>query len=233
MADMTALCALADRHGLGLIEDACQAHGASRDGHRAGASGTAAAFSFYPAKNLGAFGDAGAVVTNDAGVAEMVRALREHGQRGKYRHEVQGYTARLDTIQALVLSIKLPLLDGWNEERRAAAEYYAEQLSSLGDLSLPQVKAGSAPVWHLYVVRTSDPAGLAEFLAGRNVATGRHYPEAIQLSQAYRHLGDGVGSFPVAETLAREGLSLPIFPGISEAELTAVVQGIRAYFDRG
>lgn len=233
MADLTALSALADRHDLGIIEDACQAHGASRDGRRAGAVGTAAAFSFYPAKNLGAFGDAGAVVTDDVNVAEMVRALREHGQRGKYQHELQGYTARLDTIQALVLSIKLPLLDGWNEERRTAAEYYTEHLSGFGDLSLPQVAPGSAPVWHLYVVRTADPADLAGWLAGRGVATGRHYPEAIHLSRAYRHLGAGVGSYPVAEALAREGLSLPIFPGIREAELDAVVQGVRAYFDRG
>jgi dTDP-4-amino-4,6-dideoxygalactose transaminase len=230
---MTALCALADRHGLGLIEDACQAHGASRDGHRAGVTGTAAAFSFYPAKNLGAFGDAGAVVTDDAGLAETVRALREHGQRAKYQHDLQGYTARLDTIQALVLAIKLPLLNEWNNERGTAARYYGEQLSDLGDLVLPQVLEGSKPVWHLYVVRTADPVRLAEWLGERGIATGRHYPEAIHLSRAYQHLGDGGGSFPVAEALAREGLSLPLFPGITEAELSTVVQGIRAYFDRG
>jgi dTDP-4-amino-4,6-dideoxygalactose transaminase len=232
LADMSALSALADRRGLGLVEDACQAHGASRDGHRAGATGIAAAFSFYPAKNLGAFGDAGAVVTDDAELADTVRALREHGQREKYRHQLQGYTARLDTIQALVLALKLPLLDDWNDERRAAARFYGEQLAGLGDLVLPRVAERSNPVWHLYVVRTADPAGLADRLAERGVATGRHYPEAIHLSGAYRHLGREAGSFPVAEALAREGLSLPIFPGITEAELSAVVEGIRAYFDR-
>jgi dTDP-4-amino-4,6-dideoxygalactose transaminase len=233
MADMTALNALSARHRLSVIEDACQAHGASRDGRRAGATGTAAAFSFYPAKNLGAFGDAGAVVTDDAEVAETIRALREHGQRGKYQHDLEGYTARLDTIQALVLAIKLPLLDEWNEERRTAARYYGEHLAGLGDLVLPHVPEGSNPVWHLYVVRAADPVGLAEWLAERGVATGRHYPEAIHLSRAFEHLGHGVGSFPVAEALAREGLSLPIFPGITEAELSAVVQGIRAFFARG
>ena len=192
MADMTALHGLAARHRLSVIEDACQAHGASRDGRRAGATGTAAAFSFYPAKNLGAFGDAGAVVPDDADVAETVRALREHGQRGKYQHDLEGYTARLDTIQALVLAIKLPLLDEWNEERRTAARYYGEQLAGVGDLVLPHVPEGSNPVWHLYVVRAADPAGLAERLAERGVATGRHYPEAIHLSRAFAHLGNGV-----------------------------------------
>ena len=231
MADMRALVSLAEGRGLDIVEDACQAHGASRDGIRSGCAGRAAAFSFYPGKNLGAFGDAGAVVTDDAELAATVRALREHGQRRKYEHELQGYTARLDTIQAIVLGLKLPLLDGWNEQRREVARFYGESLAGVGDLVLPHVAPGSDPVWHLYVVRTADPVGLAEWLAGRGVATGRHYPQPIHLSRAYRDLGGGPGSYPVAEALAREALSLPIFPGITEAELTAVVEGVQTYFD--
>ena len=233
LADMRALQGLAERHGLALVEDACQAHGAERDGVRAGAGGLAGAFSFYPAKNLGAIGDAGALATDDAELAATVRALREHGQSRKYRHDLEGYTARLDTIQALVLELKLRLLDGWNEERRAAARFLSEGLAAVGDLVLPAVAPGSEPVWHLYVVRTPDPDSLARFLGERGIATGRHYPDPVHLSPAYASLGYASGAFPVAEQVAREGLSLPIFPGISEAQLTAVVEGVRAYFNRG
>jgi dTDP-4-amino-4,6-dideoxygalactose transaminase len=231
VADMQGLRRLADRRGLHLIEDACQAHGAERDGLRAGATGDAAAFSFYPGKNLGAAGDAGALVTAADAVAEYVRALREHGQTAKYVHRYEGYTARLDTVQALVLSHKLPYLDGWNAERRAAADYYSARLEGIGDLTLPSVPAGSSPVWHLYVIRTREPERLAEFLRGRAVGTGRHYPEPVHLTAAYAHLGYGPGDFPVAEALAREALSLPLFPGITEAQLDAVVEGVRSFFD--
>ena len=156
-ADMLALGALAARHELAIVEDACQAHGAERDGIRAGAYGRAAAFSFYPGKNLGAFGDAGALTTNDEALAERVRSLREHGQRTKYAHDVIGYTSRLDTIQALVLLAKLESLDSWNEERRQLALYYLDALAGVGDLELPPVAPNSVPVWHLFVVRTATP----------------------------------------------------------------------------
>ncbi len=233
LADMKILQDVAGRHGIEIIEDACQAHGASRDGHRAGIAGVAGAFSFYPAKNLGAFGDAGALVTSSSELASQVRALREHGQRDKYRHELEGYTARLDTIQALVLLRKLPLLDGWNEERRAAASFYLDALEGIGDLRLPPVPEGSRPVWHLFVVRTADPDRLAKFLGDRGVQTGRHYPEPPHLSTAYAWLGYERGSFPVAEALAQEVLSLPIFPGITEAQLERVASEVRAYFAHG
>jgi dTDP-4-amino-4,6-dideoxygalactose transaminase len=233
MADMQSLRSLADTAGLSIVEDACQAHGAERDGLRAGAAGLAGAFSFYPAKNLGAMGDAGALTTDDASLAETVRALREHGQQRKYHHDLEGYTARLDTIQATVLELKLRLLDGWNEERRAAASFLTEGLAGVGDLVLPEVAPGSTPVWHLYVVRTAEPEALAAFLGERGIATGRHYPEPVHLAPAYAHLGYTEGSFPVAEQAAREGLSLPMFPGISEAQLTAVADGVRAFFSRG
>lgn len=231
MADIRALEALARENGLSLVEDACQAHGAERDGLRAGSVGAAAAFSFYPGKNLGAAGDAGAFVTNDGDLATRVRALREHGQTAKYVHALEGWTARLDTIQAVVLSHKLPWLDGWNEQRRTAAAFYAEALAGVGDLRLPTIASGSAPVWHLYVVRTADPTALALFLRERGVGTGRHYPDPVHLTDAYRSLGYRQGDFPVAEALARECLSLPIFPGIEEEQLAAVVEGVRSFFD--
>jgi dTDP-4-amino-4,6-dideoxygalactose transaminase len=230
MADMKRLQGLVRRLGIALVEDACQAHGASRDGLLAGAAGDAAAFSFYPTKNLGAIGDAGALVTDDDGLAARVRALREHGQTSKYEHAVEGYTARLDTIQALVLLRKLPLLDGWNEERRAAAQFYDDALAGVGDLTLPPVAAESAPAWHVYVVRTADPAALAESLRTRGIASGRHYPVPPHRSPAYEHLSLPAGSFPVAESLSATGLSLPIFPGVTEAQLAAVVDGVHSYF---
>ena len=230
-ADLLPLRGVAEAARLLLVEDACQAHGAVRDGLRAGSAGTFAAFSFYPAKNLGAAGDAGALVTNDESVTAKVRALREHGQTAKYIHAREGWTARLDSIQALVLLHKLPLLDRWNDERRQAARYYAEALAGVGDLVLPPVARGSSPVWHLYVVRTADPETLATSLCEHGIGTGRHYPEPVHLTAAYGHLGYRRGEFPVAEALARGCLSLPIFPGITEAQLETVAAGVRAFFD--
>jgi dTDP-4-amino-4,6-dideoxygalactose transaminase len=231
LADMGAVRALARGNGLFVVEDACQAHGARRDGHLAGSSGDAAAFSFYPAKNLGAFGDAGALVTDDEAVAELARAMREHGQRRKYDHELVGYTARLDAIQAAVLARKLPHLDDWNESRRAAARYYSEMLEGIGDLRLPPTPPGSDPVWHLYVVRTGDPGRLAEHLAAAGIASGRHYPRTPHLTAAYASLRLRRGAFPIAEALADEGLSLPIFPGMTEDQLASVVRSVREFFD--
>jgi dTDP-4-amino-4,6-dideoxygalactose transaminase len=231
LADMTAVRELARGKGLFVVEDACQAHGAVRDGQRAGSSGDAAAFSFYPAKNLGAFGDAGALVTNDQALADRVRALREHGQRRKYDHELLGYTARLDALQAAVLVRKLPYLDEWNESRRAAARFYSESLEGIGDLRLPPTPPQSEPVWHLYVIRTADAGGLVEHLAAAGIASGRHYPTSPHLTPAYASLGFHRGAFPVAEALADEALSLPIFPRMTEAQLHAVVKAVEEYFD--
>jgi dTDP-4-amino-4,6-dideoxygalactose transaminase len=230
LADMKALAGIQARHALPILEDACQAHGAGRDGVRAGVGGVAGAFSFYPAKNLGAMGDAGALVTNDAELASRVRALREHGQRAKYMHDYAGYTARLDTIQALILLHKLPHLDCWNEQRRELARLYTDGLAGIGDLGLPRVADGSDPVWHLYVVRTAEPERLADHLALRGIATGRHYPQPPHLSPAYASLGYRSGSFPVAEALAREVISLPLFPGMTESQLAAVVDAVSDYF---
>jgi dTDP-4-amino-4,6-dideoxygalactose transaminase len=232
LADLAALGALAAARDLVLLEDACQAHGARRDGVRSGTVGAAAAYSFYPGKNLGALGDAGALVTDDDGLAARVRGLREHGQRRKYEHQTIGWTARLDTIQAAALLRKLPFLDGWNDQRRAAADLYADGLDGVGDLTLPDV-SDRGQVWHLFVVRTGDPAGLAAHLAERGIGSGRHYPEPPHLSVAYASLGLPPGSFPVAERLSREVLSLPIFPGITEGQVESVVDAVRSWFERG
>ena len=226
MADMRGLGEL----GLPIIEDACQAHGAVRDGATAGELGLAAAFSFYPGKNLGAFGDAGTLVADDDDLVARVQALREHGQRAKDDHELIGFTARLDTIQAIVLSRKLPLLDAWNNQRRSAAALYSQALDGVGDIELPPVAPNSDPVWHLYVIRTADPQALALHLRDREIGTGFHYPEPAHLSKAYRSLGYAEGSFPVAEASAGRVLSLPMFPGITESQIEAVVDGVRAFF---
>jgi dTDP-4-amino-4,6-dideoxygalactose transaminase len=232
LADMERLVPLAGgSRGIAIVEDAAQAHGARRDGWRAGAAGTIGCFSFYPAKNLGALGDAGAATTDDPDLAARLRALREHGQYEKYDHSLDGYTARLDTIHALALLHKLPLLDGWNEARRATAAFYAHGLAGVGDLRLPPVPEGSRPAWHLFVIRTADPEALASFLLERGISSGRHYPQAIHLAPALAELGHAPGEFPVAEALAAEGLSLPIYPGISEEQQEAVVSGMRAYFE--
>jgi dTDP-4-amino-4,6-dideoxygalactose transaminase len=232
MADMRELSRIAEAHDLEIVEDACQAHGARRDGLSAGHAARAAAFSFYPAKNLGAMGDAGALVTGDAELATHVRALREHGETSKYHHEYVGYTARLDTIQAIVLLEKLALLDEWNRQRREAARFYEQSLSEIDDLRLPPVPVGSEPAWHLYVVRTAQPDLLAAFLADRGIQTARHYPQPPHLAPAYRTLGFAQGDFPVAEALASEALSLPLYPGISEAQLESVCEAVHEYFHR-
>jgi dTDP-4-amino-4,6-dideoxygalactose transaminase len=233
LADMNALLELADKRGLAIVEDACQAHGASREGQRAGIGGLAGAFSFYPGKNLGAMGDAGALVTDDAELAGTMRALREHGQTAKYKHELEGWTARLDTIQAIVLLRKLPFLDAGNDERRTAAARYTESLEGIGDIQVPTIAAGSEPVWHLYVIRTERRDELARHLELNGIQTGVHYPEPPHLIAPYAYLGYGRGSFPVAEALAEQVLSLPIFPGITDQQVSAVVDCVAAFFARG
>ena len=232
MADVVTLRAVAARHDIRLVEDACQAHGATRDGVRAGAAGDAAAFSFYPSKNLGAFGDAGAVTTNRRDIAERVAALREHGQRTKYEHDSEGYTSRLDTIQAAVLVRKLPHLETWNEQRRNAAEFYCAELANTGDLRLPVSAVGSSSAWHLFVVRTDERQQLEAHLLRRGVLVGRHYPYAVPFTAAYDWLNYERGAFPVAEALAQDALSLPLFPGITDAQLEHVVGEIKRYFSR-
>jgi dTDP-4-amino-4,6-dideoxygalactose transaminase len=231
MADMEGMLAISDRHDVPVIEDAAQAHGSERGDRRAGATGVAAGFSFYPGKNLGAMGDAGALVTNDARIAARVRALREHGQSRKYHHDEIGWTARLDTIQAAVLLRKLPALSAGNQARGDAAILYSEALTGIGDLVLPRSAPASRHVWHLYVIRTADPLGLGRHLAEQGISTGRHYPVPLHLTDAYASLGYSRGAFPVAERLGEECLSLPIFPGITENQIATVVDAVRSWFD--
>ena len=233
MVDVAALAGVAADHGLLVLEDACQAHGAVRDGVRAGAAGTAAAFSFYPSKNLGAMGDAGALVTDDPDLASRVRALRSHGETSRYHSEYIGYTARLDALHAVVLSLKLPHLTAWNTEREAAACWYTQALAGVGDLRLPVVVPGATHVWHLYTVRTAHPEKLGDFLARQGIGTGRHYPEPPPLSPAFSSFGFRPGQFPVAEAIASETISLPIFPGITESQLKSVAFAVRTFFERG
>ena len=231
MADVRALLGISARSGLPLIEDACQAHGADRDGFRAGSIGSFAGFSFYPGKNLGAMGDAGALTTSSSAIAERARALREHGQRTKYHHDEVGFTSRLDTIQALILLRKLPLLDVWTAERRKAASSYMAALRGIGDIELPPVPAGSNPVWHLFPVRTRRAQDLAVHLQELGISTGRHYPVPVHLTGAFTSLGYPRGTFPVAEALAEELVSLPMFPGLREDQLDRIVGAVRSFFD--
>jgi dTDP-4-amino-4,6-dideoxygalactose transaminase len=233
LADIRRVQEIAGRHGLIVVEDACQAHGAMRDGIRAGTAGLAGAFSFYPGKNLGAFGDAGALVTSDPVLAENMRMLREHGQRQKYRHEQIGYTSRLDTVQALVLLCKLPHLDAWNAQRRELAARYEAGLATIGDIRLPPVPAGSEPVWHLYVLRTARRDELAAHLRSQGIGVGLHYPQPPHLSPAYAELGFGAGAFPLTEALSRELLSLPLFPGMTDEQLDTVVAAVTRFFAGG
>ncbi len=210
-AEMDDLVEVARRHGLVVIEDACQAHGARYRGRRAGSLGDAAAFSFYPSKNLGAAGDGGAVTTNDPEVAATIRTLRNYGQRAKYEHVAVGYNRRLDTLHAGVLRVKLRSLDEWNSRRQACAAEYQRLLDDL-----PVVTPYESPhvehVWHVYQIRVEDRDRLAARLNEQRIATSVHYPVPIHLQDAYRGLGHGVGDFPVSEEDARRTLSLPMHP---------------------
>ena len=229
-ADMEPILEMARRHGLKVIEDACQAHGASCGGRRAGSIGDAAAFSFYPGKNLGAFGDAGAVVTHDAKLAERIRTLRNYGSARKYYHDELGENSRLDTLQAAVLSVKLNDLDRGNEARRAAAAYYTETLCAIGDLVTPAVRAGAGHVFHLYVIRTARRDELRAFLTERGVDCLIHYPVPVHLQKAYASGCRVAGDLRQTEELAGQILSLPLFPGITEEQMAYVCETIRAFY---
>jgi dTDP-4-amino-4,6-dideoxygalactose transaminase len=228
-AQMDALLDVARQHKLIVIEDAAQAHGAAIRGKRAGAVGNAAAFSFYPGKNLGAFGDGGAITTNDASVADRVRMLRNYGSRTKYQHELLGYNSRLDPLQAALLSVKLRYVDEWNERRRTTARYYSESLIDVHGLQLPDESPDVEQVWHLYVIRHRDRDRLRAHLEKQGVGTLIHYPIPPHLSPAYASLGYEQGDFPIAEELARTVLSLPIGPHLTRADAAYVVESIRSF----
>lgn len=236
-ADMDPILELAERYGLPVIEDACQAHGAEyfsrKDGcwKKAGSMGRAAAFSFYPGKNLGACGEGGAVTTSDANLAKTIRMLRDHGQNQKYFHEREGFNGRLDAIQAGILQIKLRRLANWNEGRREAASRYRDLFVASGSDLPPCEPDWATSVYHLFVIRVQDRSGLMQHLAQANIGTGIHYPVPLHLQNAYRILGYKEGDFPVSESVAAEIVSLPMFPTLRPDQQERVAREVMNFLE--
>jgi dTDP-4-amino-4,6-dideoxygalactose transaminase len=220
-ADMAPVLAIARRHGLIVIEDACQAHGAEYDGQRAGGLGDLGCFSFYPGKNLGACGEGGLVLARDAAHAKKVRMLRDWGQERKYEHVLPGFNFRMDALQGAILRVKLRRLEEWTEKRRAAAKRYARLLADCG-VGIPAEASYARHVYHVYAIRTDDRPRLQDALHAEQIQTGIHYPIPVHLQPAYASLGYTQGDFPETEAAAREVLSLPMFPELTEAQQTRV-----------
>lgn len=229
MADMTPIMEAAAEYHLTVIEDASQSHGATDHGRIAGSIGHAGCFSFYPGKNLGAYGEAGAVVTNDDALAQRMRIFRDHGQRAKYFHQMIGWNSRMDGIQGAVLSVKLRHIDAWNEQRRIAGREYQERLKRVQGLLLPTERRGAGHVYHIYAIRTDHRDELIDFLKARDIHCAIHYPVPIHLQEAYSQMNLGEGSFPVAEKCAKEIVSLPMFPELTTAQITAVCTAIEDF----
>jgi len=237
MADMDPILELAERYNLFVVEDACQAHGAEyfsskeKRWRKAGSMGRAAAFSFYPGKNLGACGEAGAVTTDDEKIALCVRMLRDHGQAQKYYHDLEGYNSRLDAIQAGVLRAKLPYLAEWNRKRREVAVGYHQLLQPLAEIIMPPYEPSSSnAVYHLYVIRSKDRDGLQRHLAEAGIGTGVHYPVALHLQKAYLDMGYKEGDFPISERAAAEVLSLPMYPQLRLEQQQRVAKEVFDFF---
>jgi dTDP-4-amino-4,6-dideoxygalactose transaminase len=231
-ADMDMIVEIARKHGLKVIEDAAQAHGALYKGRKCGSLGDAAAFSFYPGKNLGAFGDGGAVTTNDPVLADKLFSLRNYGSPRRYHHELLGENSRLDTVQAAVLSVKLWSLDKWNASRHRVAARYADRLSSCDAIRLPFVNEYAEPVHHLYVIRAENRDGLMAHLQEKGIGCIIHYPIPIHLQEAYASKGWKQGDFPVAEKAALEILSLPLFPTMTDDQVDYVVDMVKEFFEQ-
>ena len=221
-ADLDPILTMARKHGLRILEDAAQAHGARYKGKRIGGHGDAVAWSFYPGKNLGALGDAGAVTTNDPELADRVRVLRNYGSRIKYVNDVKGYNSRLDPVQAVVLRVKLRHLDEWNARRTAIAAHYTAELAGIG-LVLPEVPKWVEPVWHVYVVQHTERDRLQEALQKAGIGTLIHYPIPPHLQKAYCDAGYAAGRFPIAESMANHLLSLPMGPQLDDADVTVAI----------
>lgn len=232
-ADMNPIMEIAARHNILVIEDSCQAHGALYRGKPAGTMGIAGCFSFYPGKNLGAYGEAGAVVTDDSVVAEKVRRLRDHGQLRKYHHAVIGWNGRMDGIQGAVLSVKLKYLSRWNEARRNIAAEYNRLLGGLAGIVLPREMEYARHVYHIFAIRTKNRDELSSHLANEGISCLIHYPIPVHLQDAYRHLDLPRGTFPVAEQSASELLSLPMFPEMSQEQIESVASGIKDFLSGG
>ncbi len=230
-AEMDPIMDIANRHGLKVIEDAAQAHGAEYKGQRVGSIGNVACFSFYPAKNLGAYGDGGIVITNNEEIAKEVRILHDHGRREKYEHLLVGYGYRLDALQAAILKVKLAHLDEWNQRRRESAETYCELLNGL-DLVLPTEPEHLRSVYHLFVVRTPRRDALRKHLRAKGIHTGIHYPIPLHLQPCFNQLGYSGGDFPNAEKAAEEVLSLPLYPELTEVQIGYIADSVRTFFNR-
>jgi len=227
-ANMRPIMEIAERYNLLVIEDAAQAHGADYQGQRVGSIGHAACFSFYPGKNLGAYGDGGAITTNDPELVQRLSELRDHGRISKYEHAIVGYNSRLDSIQASILSVKLRYIDAWNRRRQQVAAWYRAALQG-SDLVLPEVRPGSAHIYHLYVVRTNDRSALQRHLAEAGVATSIHYPLPLHLQPAFRDLGYHAGELPNIEAATGQILSLPMFPELTQEQVEWVAAAILAF----
>ncbi len=230
-ADMDPILEIAKRHDIAVIEDACQAHGALYKEKKAGAMGIAGCFSFYPGKNLGAFGEAGAVVTQDEEIAQKISMLRDHGQEKKYFHQMEGYNSRLDSIQAGVLRIKLKRLGSWNNSRRKNAAYYNELLSGIPGVTIPVEADFAVSVYHLYVILVEDRDRLQKLLGDKGIATGLHYPLPLHLQKAYTSFGFKEGAFPVTENVAGRLLSLPMYPQLSKKQIEYVADAIKEFMN--
>ncbi len=224
-ADMRPLMEISERHGIPIVEDAAQAHGARYQGQGAGTFGICGCFSFYPGKNLGAYGEGGAVVTNDAGIAARLRALRDHAQEQRYYHDEIGYNYRMDAFQGAVLNIKLKYLERWTEKRRLLAARYKEHLAGL-PLQLPAEAHDRRHVWHLFVVLHRERDRIRQELEARGILTSLHYPVPVHLQKAYRHLRYRVGDFPVAERIARECMTLPLYPEMTAQQQDRVIAAL-------
>jgi dTDP-4-amino-4,6-dideoxygalactose transaminase len=229
MADMDPIMEVAREYGLFVIEDACQAHGAEYKGRRSGSLGDAGCFSFYPGKNLGAYGEAGAVVTNDDSLAEKIKMLRDHGQPKKYYHDLIGWNGRMDGIQGAILSVKLKHLPAWNEARRKSAKLYNQLLVDTDGVVIPQEADYASHIYHIYVLRIQRRSALMNALAEEGINCGIHYPVPIHLQAAYGFLGIRKGSFPIAEKCAEEFVSLPMFPELREEQIRYVSNEIRQF----
>ena len=227
MADMDPILEIAAKYGLYVVEDAAQAHGSEYKGHRAGSMGDVGCFSFYPVKNLGAFGEAGAVVTNDVDLRNKIRMLRDHGQARKYHHAMVGWNCRMDGLQGAVLQIKLKHLDESNRRRRAHAVRYDRQLESIETLTTPSCQPWAEHVYHIYAVRVPERDLVIRSLSERGIGSGIHYPIPVHLQAAYRSLGYGRGAFPRAEQCAEEFVSLPMFPGLTEEQVDTVALALK------
>jgi len=223
------ILAIGREHGLPVIEDCAQAQGARYQGKLVGTLGDAAAFSFFPSKNLGGFGDGGAISARDPQVLRRARMFCNHGRESKFDHEFEGMNSRLDALQAALLRVELPHLEDWNARRRQAARWYDERLAEIERVAIPKVLSGTSPVYHVYAILVPDRDALAAHLAQRGIETGIHYPQSLNLLGAYAHLGLGKGSFPRAEHVCHHELSLPMHPMITEQEIDRVCEEIRAF----